>query len=226
MAGDVAGNLGGATSGTGFKQAGYNAHTICFGKKAAILIIDIQRAFTDPAYPMGRSDHVSRAVDNIARLVDFARPLGVLVASCSVGWCSEGDMAHWKVSSVYKDMFYGDRGLEVDPRIKGKSDFHFIKGAPSIFFGTPLITFLTRQQVDTVIVTGCTTSGCVRASIVDAFSHGFRVIVPEPCCGDQEEEAHRANLSDVGRRYADVLTLEETMKGLQSMSEGVPCAKD
>jgi maleamate amidohydrolase len=123
-------------------------------------------------------------------------------------------MAHWKVSSVYKDMFYGDAGMELDPRIADPSDFHFIKGAPSIFFGTPLQTFLTRQGVDTVIVTGCTTSGCVRASIVDAFSYGYRVMVPESCCGDQEMAAHQANLADVGRRYADVLGLEEVIQAI------------
>lgn len=207
--------------GAGFTRAGYGAQSVGFGQKPAILIVDFQRAFTDDAYPMGRSGHVSRAVENTVRLIDHARPLGVPVVSCSVGWGSEKDMSRWKVSSVYKDMFYGDRGLEIDPRIEGKTDFHFIKGAPSIFFGTPLQTFLVRQAIDTVIITGCTTSGCVRASIVDGFSHGYRVIVPEPCCGDQEESAHQANLNDVGRRYADVLTYEETVAGIDKVFEGV-----
>jgi len=66
-----------------------------------------------------------------------------------------------------------------------------------------------KQNVDTVIVTGCTTSGCVRATIVDAFSYGFRVLVPEECCGDPEEGQHRSNLQDVGRRYADVMPAAE-----------------
>ena len=89
--------------------------------------------------------------------------------------------------------------------------------APSIFFGTPLHTFLVRHGVDTTIITGCTTSGCVRASIIDAFSYGYRVIVPESCCGDQEEGPHLANLADVGRRYADVVTLEDVMGWLESL---------
>lgn len=208
------------STGEGFARAGYGAHRVGFGRKAAIIVVDLQRAFTDADYPMGRSAHVDRAVDNTVRLIDHGRSQGVLVASCSVGWCSEKDMGRWKVSSVYHDMFYGDRGLELDPRLEGKTDFHFIKGAPSAFFGTPLNTFLVRNDIDTVIVTGATTSGCVRATIVDAFSHGYRVVVPEPCCGDQEEHAHQANLNDVGRRYADVLTLDETLAGLNQIHSG------
>lgn len=209
-----------SASGEGFTRAGYGAHRIGFGRKAAVIVVDLQRAFTDADYPMGRSDHVDRAVQNTVRLIEHAKSLGALVATCSVGWCSDKDMGRWKISSVYSDMFYGDRGLELDPRLAGKSDFHFIKGAPSAFFGTPLNTFLVKNDIDTVLVTGATTSGCVRATIVDAFSQGYRVIVPEPCCGDQEEEAHRANLNDVGRRYADVLTLEETLAGLEHMNSG------
>jgi maleamate amidohydrolase len=78
-----------------------------------------------------------------------------------------------------------------------------------MFFQTPLITFLVKQDVDTVIVTGCTTSGCVRATVVDAFSYGFRVLVAEDCCGDADEAPHRSNLVDVGRRYADILNTDE-----------------
>lgn len=198
----------------GFTAAGYGDRQVGFGQRPAVLVVDFQRSFTDKAYPMGRSGHVDQAVENTARLLQVARAQGLPVATCSVGWGSPRDMAYWKVSSVYQDMFYGDAGMELDPRIAHPSDFHFIKGAPSIFFGTPLQTFLVRQCVDTVIVTGCTTSGCVRASIVDAFSYGYRVIVPEPCCGDQEQSAHQANLADVGRRYADVLTLDQVLAAI------------
>ncbi len=84
----------------------------------------------------------------------------------------------------------------------------FTKSAPSIFFLTPLVNILTKNRVDTVIVCGCTTSGCVRASIIDSFSYGYRTIVPEECVGDMEEGPHRDNLRDVGRRYADVMKLD------------------
>lgn len=107
---------------------------------------------------------------------------------------------------MYKGWFYGDPTTEMDERIYDPAyDFNFWKNAPSIFFATPLMSFLTKQRVDTVIVTGCNTSGCVRASIVDAFSYGYRVIVPEDCCGDVELGPHQSDLTDCDRRYADVM---------------------
>ena len=69
-----------------------------------------------------------------------------------------------------------------------------------------------------MVITGCTTSGCVRASVVDAFSYGFRVIIPHECCGDQEEQAHKDSLRDVGRRYADVVPMGTVINHFQTMS--------
>ncbi|MGN6689986.1 MAG: isochorismatase family protein [Sphingopyxis sp.] len=204
-----------------FTQAGYGGRPVGFGTRAAVLMVDFQLAFTDARFPMGRSDHVGRAVDQTAKLLDEAERLGVLVAACNVGWADERGMPYWKASACYQDMAIGDEGLEFDPRIDRPGQFRFTKAAPSAFFGTPLVTFLVKQRIDTVIVTGCTTGGCVRATIVDAFSYGFRVIVPESCCGDQDATAHAANLADVDRRYADVLTLDAVIEGLrQSVSNG------
>ncbi|KGE04524.1 isochorismatase family protein [Pseudohaliea rubra] len=211
-----------AVSRDAFAEASYGARALGFGRRPAILVVDFQRAFTDSAFPMGRSAHVQRAVDETAALLAFARPLGIPVATCAVGWCSEKDMGRWKVDAVYDGLFYGQPGMELDPRIAGAGDFHFTKGAPSMFFGTPLVTFLTREAVDTVLVTGCTTSGCVRATVNDAFSYGYRVIVPEACCGDQDQEAHEANLRDVGRRYADVMTVADTRAALAALETRQP----
>ncbi len=202
-----------------FAAASYGARPMGLGRRAAILVVDLQLAFTDENYTMGRSPYVRRAVEETAGLLDFARPLGVPIASCSVGWYSERDMSRWKVDAVYEGMFYGDAGLDIDQRIAGKSDFHFVKGAPSMFFGTPLNTFLVREGIDTVLVTGCTTSGCVRATVVDAFSHGYHVLVPEQCCGDHDQDAHEANLRDMGRRYADVMTVEQARVALAQLYE-------
>ena len=77
------------------------------------------------------------------------------------------------------------------------------------------ITFLIAKRVDTIIVTGCVTSGCVRASIIDSFQYGFRTLVPENCVGDHEEKPHKDNLRDIGRRYADILNLEEIICMIQ-----------
>ena len=90
---------------------------------------------------------------------------------------------------------------------------------PSFFHGTPLISLLTAQQRDTVIVTGCTTSGCVRATTVDAFSYGFRTILPEDCIGDQGRDAHESNLRDVHRRYAEVTSSDEVIAYLERLPQ-------
>jgi len=128
-------------------------------------------------------------------------------------------MPHWKVSTVRDEFFHGHPCTALDPRVDEPGyDFNFCKSAPSIFFLTPLVTFLTKQGVDTVLITGCTTSGCVRASIVDAFSYGYRVMVPEDCCGDAERGPHDSNLSDVGRRYADITDAREMMRYLAGLS--------
>ena len=140
-----------------FAAASYGARSVGVGKRAAILVVDLQLAFTDDRFPMGRSSYIQSAVEETAALLDFARPLDVPVASCCVGWYSERDMSRWKVDAVYEGLFYGDEGMDIDPRIAGKSDFHFVKSAPSMFFSTPLTTFLVREGIDTVLVTGCTT---------------------------------------------------------------------
>lgn len=202
-----------------FAAAGYGGRPVGWGERAAILIVDYQLAFTDPRYQMGRSDHVTRAVDATAALLDAAAPLGVPVAACNVGWSDLRGMPYWKAEGCYHGMAPGDEGLVLDPRIDRAGQYQFTKVAPSMFFGTPLTTFLARERIDTVIVTGCTTSGCVRATIVDAFSHGYRTIVPAACCGDQDQSAHDANLTDVGRRYADVLTLDATIAGLRRLAD-------
>jgi maleamate amidohydrolase len=149
---------------------------------------------------------VHAATERTAQLLEVARRRGIPVAKCYTAYGSERDMPPWKIPAVREEFRYGHPCTELDPRIHDPAyDFTFCKNAPSIFFNTPLPTFLIRQQVDTVIVTGCTTSGCVRASVVDAFSFGYAVLVPEQCTGDAEEGPHRDNLRDVGRRYASVL---------------------
>jgi maleamate amidohydrolase len=212
-----------------YDEAGYAGEAIGFGERPAIVNVDFQLSFTDPQYVTGKSELVHAAVENTATLLAHARRKGIPVASCNVGWCGPEDMGHWKVSSLYDGSFFiGHPSMALDPRIHDPAyDVTFTKSAPSIFFQTPLVLFLTKQRVDTVIITGCTTSGCVRASINDSFSYGFRTIVPEECVGDQEEQPHKDNLRDVGRRYADVLPLSEVLKyidGLEAKPRPAPLA--
>lgn len=188
-----------------YAAAGYGTRPVGFGERPAVLVVDFQKGFTDPRFELGRSPYVHKAVEQTADLLKVARKVGVPVASCRQGWGSEKEIGYWRTGIPYKGWFYGDPTTEMDERIYDPAyDTNFWKNAPSIFFATPLMSILTKQRVDTVIVTGCNTSGCVRASIVDAFSYGYRVIVPEDCCGDVDLGPHRSNLTDCDRRYAEV----------------------
>lgn len=203
-----------------FAKAGYGQQSVGFGTRCAILVVDFQKGFTDKSSPLGRSDHVQHAVDKTAILIEAAKRHGIPIASCRTSWSSREEMQYWKVPVLYDgSFFHGHPATEIDPRISDPEYiFEFTKSAPSIFFRSPLPTWLTKHSIDTTILAGCTTSGCIRASIVDSFSFGYRTIVVDDCCGDQDEQAHIDNLRDVGRRYADVLELQDVLDHFEQQS--------
>ena len=166
-----------------FSQAGYGSRDIGFGERLALVMVDFQKGFTDASNPLGRSDHVQSAVDNTATLLAACKAKGIPAASCAVSWGGPDEMTYWKIDTLFDGSFYhGHPCTELDPRIRDDDYvFQFIKTAPSIFYETPLKPWLVKHCIDTTIITGCTTSGCVRASIVDSFSAGFRTIVPADC---------------------------------------------
>lgn len=91
------------------------------------------------------------------------------------------------------------------------------RGKPSAFFGTPLASHLVHAGCDTVIVTGMTTSGCVRATVLDAFKYNFNVVIPSECCADRSQISHKVNLVDMHMKYADVVSSDETIDYLQKL---------
>jgi len=202
-----------------FEQAGYGSREIGFGQRPALIMVDFQLGFTDASNPLGRSDHVQRAVDNTATLLAACKAKFIPAAACRVSWGGPDEMTHWKIDTLFDGSFWhGHRCTELDPRIADPDYvFDFVKTAPSIFYETPLKPWLVTHCIDTTIITGCTSSGCVRASIVDSFSAGYRTIVPEDCCGDQDAEAHASNMRDVGRRYADVTSLDRVLAQIKSL---------
>lgn len=185
-------------------EVGYSTGGIGIGSRAAVLVVDWQLAFTDPRFELGGLARLHAARDNTAGFLHTARKAGLPVAACYTAYCSDRDMPPWKVAAVRREFFYGHECTQMDPKIHHPDDFTYCKNAPSMFFQTPLITWIVKQRIDTVFVTGCTTSGCVRATIVDAFSYGLRVQVVADCCGDAEAGPHDDTLRDVGRRYADI----------------------
>jgi maleamate amidohydrolase len=199
-----------------YATRGYGREPQGFGQKPALVVVDFQRGFTDHGFPMGGAPLVDTAVENTVRVMRAARAAGAPVIACVIAFDSRKGAPLWKVAPVL-DLIAGTEATELDPRIAAeKPDVVLAKTAPSLFFGTPAGAILTRERVDTVIVTGCITSGCVRASIVDAFSLGFRVQVPRDCVGDHDVAAHEQNLADVGRRYADIIDADAAIAALEA----------
>jgi maleamate amidohydrolase len=201
-----------------YKDIGFGGTAVGFGERPGIAVVDFQTGFTDPQSPLGGRPMVVRAVENTAILLKAARAANLPVASCYIAYATGRDAPHWKIPSIPALFRHGHPSTALDPRIHDRDyDVVFAKTAPSIFFQTPLVSFFVKQRVDTVIVVGCNTSGCIRASVVDAFSFGFRVAVPEDCVGDVEQGPHDDNLRDVGRRYADVVTLDQTLAYIEQV---------
>jgi maleamate amidohydrolase len=196
-----------------YRKRTYGGKEVGFGSKPAIAVVDFQRGYIDDKFAMGGSPLVESAVENSSILLKLARSKNIPVATCAMAFQSEADMPHWKIPAMYNgDFFHGNEAINLDPRIYDPNyDFLIYKYAPSIFFSSAVPTYFNKHGVDTVIICGCITSGCVRASVVDSFSYGWRTIVPEECVGDVEQAPHDANLQDIQRRYADVLSLEDVM---------------
>ena len=200
-----------------YEERTYNSGEIGFGEKPGIVVVDYMTAFTDPAFPLGGAPLIERGVQNSARLLDAARRAGVPIANCWTSYHSEREMPHWKVKAVREQFIHGAPGTELEPRIYDESyDMGLCKSGPSIFFETPVASFFAKERVDTVIMTGCVTSGCIRASTIDSFSHGFRTIVPEDCVGDHDEGPHKDNLRDIGRRYADIKDADTVIEYIET----------
>jgi len=202
-----------------YAERGYGDGAVGWGQRPGVVVVDFQRGFTDPDFRMGGAPMIDAAVERTVEVMKAAKAAGFPIAACSMGYHSQAAMPHWKIAPLREELIEGHPSVDLDPRIAAVGpDLVITKTAPSIFFQTPVATFLIKHGVDTVVVAGCITSGCVRASVIDAFSLGFRTIVPADCVGDHEEEPHRANLRDVERRYADVVDAATVIDTFASLS--------
>jgi maleamate amidohydrolase len=161
--------------------------TVGLGRRPALIVVDVNLGFTDPASPLVCD--LDGVVAAIRRLLDVARPAGVPVVFTTVSY-DEGDR---QTAAAFIDKIpalltleAGTRWVEIDPRIAPHDDEPVLnKLFASAFFGTALSSFLTANGADSLIVTGASTSGCVRATVVDAIQHGLRPIVPREAVGDR-----------------------------------------
>jgi nicotinamidase-related amidase len=208
-----------STSGTGlahYRRKGL-AGTVGFGRAPAVLVVDAIVGFTDPTCPLG-TDY-DREIAAITRLLTRARQRRVPVFFTTTAYdatMADAGVFVDKVPSL-RHLQRGSRLVALDPRLARRAGEVLIeKQFASAFFGTPLASLLATARVDTLIVTGFTTSGCIRATAVDGLQHGYRVIVPRECVGDRAARPHEANLFDIQGKYGDVLSLAAVLRKLSA----------
>jgi len=198
--------------GSGFSGA------IGFGQKPVVLVIDFINAFTNPASPLGAD--FTQEVEATRRLLEAARSKKATVVFTTVAYEPGYQDAGFFIRKVpaLRVLKIGSEEVKVDPRLDPQYGEHVvIKKYASAFFGTNLASLLTGQGVDTAIITGCTTSGCVRASAVDSLQYGFRTIIPQECVGDRAQGPHQANLFDLRSKYADIVSLQDVLLYLEQL---------
>ncbi|WP_114859606.1 isochorismatase family protein [Azospirillum brasilense] len=203
--------------------SGVFQNRIGFGRKAAIISIDFIDFYTQPGAPFFGQGVVDATIASVP-LYAAARRAGLPVIYTKVVYDAagtEGGMFVKKIPALRA--FTADNPLAgFDARVTPEpQDVVLVKHHSSAFFGTPLSTMLRVMECDTVILTGCSTSGCVRATAVDAVSHGFRVIVPAECVGDRHQAPHDSALFDMNAKYGDVLPVAEVMAYVEKQAEAV-----
>jgi maleamate amidohydrolase len=196
-----------------------------FGKKAALVNIDLQKAYTDLDTYKTAYQTDPRQLEYVNSLAREFRALDWPVVWTYVAYMDSGeDCGIWGTRTNTPDSLQNikinSRRAEFDDRldINRDKDLVYCKKMPSAFFETPLQSLLVWHKIDTVILTGGSTSGCIRASAVDSLSRGYRTIVPEECVADKHESYHYANLTDLMLKYADVVPVQEVLQYLEKMA--------
>ncbi len=187
-----------------YDVGGYGHGKIGFGSRIGIVSVDFMNGVTNPKARMGQSPQARDAVERTAVLLAAARERGMPIVHCNTAFQADlRDMPRWKIECM-REWIIGSWLVQIDERLWREGDVLVCKKTPSIFFGTHCASVLNRHGVDTVVVTGANTSGCIRATAIDSFALGYRTIVPRECVFDQGSVAHEQNLRDIGMRYVDV----------------------
>lgn len=197
-----------------------------FGRHPALLIVDFVNGFNDAdAFGGGNID---AAIQKTRGLLDVFRRLGLPVAMTRVVYADDGSDC-----GIFCEKAPGLKNLTEDapesqivPELTPvEGEYVIRKQQPSPFFGTGLMGWLTKEGVDTIVHTGCTTSGCVRASVIDGLSYNFRNVVATDGVGDRAIGPHEANLFDMGQKYADLMTCDEIAREIERIAGGAEAAE-
>jgi maleamate amidohydrolase len=192
--------------------------SVTLGSRPAVLVVDFSCGFTDPECTLGAD--MTEQVEATKRLLDAARAKGLPVIFTTIGFePSLKDGGLWlEKAPALGDLQIGGRWVEIDPRLEPQEgETIVVKKGASAFFGTNLAAILISQGIDSVVLCGATTSGCVRATAIDLLQYGFPTLVPRECVGDRAQAPHDANLFDIQAKYADVVSVEEALDYVESV---------
>lgn len=186
------------------------------GDRPALLVVDMTRGFIEPEFPQGCGALAERAAGHTREVLEVARERGIPVfftMQCSRATAVERGSWGYKFTEVItNDPMDSPEGLSITPLLAPRAGEPIIvKAKPSAFFGTQLASMLIHERVDTLVVTGLVTSGCVRATVVDAFSYNYKVIVPMECVADRAAFTHEVSLFDIDQKYGNVCTRQEVI---------------
>jgi nicotinamidase-related amidase len=192
-----------------------------YGRRPALLVVDFINGFTDPSSPLGGdfSSELAATKD----LLDVFRSNTLPIAFTTIEYDADFRDAGVFIKKVpsLAVLLRGSPMCAIDERIAPQTGEYIIsKKYASSFFGTNLDTWLRNNGVDTLVITGCTTSGCVRASAVDSLQYGYQTIVVREACGDRAQGPHEANLFDIDAKYADVVALPEALDYVTRLGKG------
>ncbi len=192
-----------------------------FGARPVLLVVDFINGFTDPSSPLG-GDLTSELAATNELLTGF-RAAGLPVVFTTIAYEPDlRDAGMWikKVPSL-EVLIKGSKMVEIDNRVEPRTGEYVVsKKFASAFFGTDLDTYLKARGVDTIIMAGCTTSGCIRSSAIDSIQSGYYTIVVREAVGDRAEGPHDANLFDIEAKYGDVVGLQDAFNYLRSVTSG------
>jgi len=198
-------------------RAGYGG-SIELGESVAVLVVDMTCEFVKDRYPNGHSKTAEPALNSINRLLECARESGIRAYfSRALPGRHPVERGRWgdSITAEHDQSEVKQMTQLADSLSPTDDDVVFEKHKPSMFFGTQLESMLTYQGVDTVIVTGMTTSGCVRATVIDAFSYNYRIAIPKECVADRSQISHEINLFDMDMKYGDVCELNTLLDRIE-----------
>ena len=203
-----------------YARAGYHSAQTR-GSRPALVLVDFAQAYFDPEAPLYGGDGCIAARDHAIRLAEIARSAGVPVIFTEVKYQpggGDGGAFYAKVPAL--SCF--DAGRETQKLVNGLAveagDLMITKQYPSAFFGTSLAATLQWMKIDTLIIGGLTTSGCVRATCIDSISSGFVTLIAEEACGDRAIGPHEANLYDMSAKYADLVSTDEAISYMENVA--------